>query len=91
MLRSNLIWVKKSEAKLRSNLIRVKKMLKELQFKTDFEGEDDIKVRKAHISVDSRVITIIPERLRSFNAVLGFRSFSFDSLTLFNQLQSSAR
>lgn len=32
-------------------------------------GEKDIKVKKAHLSVDSRAITIIPEKVKYFDAV----------------------
>ena len=41
------------------------------KFKATEEGEKDIKVKKAHLSVDSRAITIIPEKVKYFNAVQG--------------------
>jgi hypothetical protein len=45
------------------------------KFKTALEGGEDLLVERAHLSVDSRVITIIPEKVESFNAVQG-SSFS---------------
>ena len=45
------------------------------KFKTALEGGEDLLVERAHLSVDSRVITIIPEKVESFNDVQG-TSFS---------------
>ncbi|CBY39887.1 unnamed protein product [Oikopleura dioica] len=41
----------------------------DMEFKGQQHGEKDIIVKNAHISVDCRVITIIPEKIQSFNAV----------------------
>ena len=48
------------------------------KFKTALEGGNDLLVEKAHLSVDSRVITIIPEKVESFEAVQGTSSQKFD-------------
>jgi len=41
----------------------------DMEFKTALEGGNDLLVEKAHLSVDSRVIMIIPEKVESFEAV----------------------
>ena len=48
------------------------------KFKAAHEGEKDLLVKKAYLSVDSRAITIIPETIKSFNAVQGTYSQKFN-------------
>ena len=48
------------------------------KFKTALEGKEDLLVERAHLYVDSRVITIIPEKVESFNAVQGTASQKFN-------------
>ena len=48
------------------------------KFKTALEGKEDLLVEKAHLSVDPKVITVIPEKLESLNAVQGTASQKFN-------------